>query len=100
MSMAAISGTGDFQCRRNMQLAARLHDGAGILSPVGFVEISSQEKTGVIGQEWINPDGMFSGQVVKEYLISHRQQQALGAVTAFDLRFVADTGLPFVPAGR
>lgn len=72
--MPAVSRTRDFEGRRNMQFAAGLHDGAGVFASVRLVEISSQEKAGVIGQEWVNPDGMFSGQVVKEYLISHRQQ--------------------------
>ena len=68
--------------------------------PVGFVKIGCQEIAAVIGQQWIDTDGLFSGQMVVDHLIGNRQQQAMAAIAAFDARLVAEAWLPLVAAGR
>ncbi len=48
--MRAIPGPRDFQCRRNTQFFAGLHEGSRVVTPVGLVKIDSQKIAGIILQ--------------------------------------------------
>ena len=63
-SVRAIPGAGNLQGNGHAQLVARLHEGAGILSPLGFVEIDGEEMAGVILQQRIDADRVLAGQMV------------------------------------
>ena len=62
--MGTFAGAGYFHCCRYTQLVTRLHEGAGILPPLGLVEIDGQEMAAIVLQQWIHADGMPARQMV------------------------------------
>ena len=48
--MSAVAKAGNFQRRRNAEFPAGLHEGLGILPPVGLIEVSRQEIAAVFAQ--------------------------------------------------
>ena len=98
--VSTVAGAGNLQRCRNAEFPAGLHESLGILPPVGLIEVSREKIAAVIAQERVDADGLFSGQMVVDHLIGHRQQLALVAVTAFHPGLVADAGLPLVTANR
>ncbi len=65
-----------------------------------LVEVDSQEAAAVVFEQRIHTDGVLAGQMVVDRRIGQRDQQAVGAVTAFDARLLAHPSKPFIGTGR
>jgi len=98
--MSAVAGAGNLQCRRDAEFPTGLHEGLGILPPVGLIEIGREKIAAVVAQERIDADSLLPSQMVIDHLIGHRQQLSLVAIAAFHPGFMADAGFPLIAAGR
>lgn len=94
--MRSIAGSGNFQCRRNTEFLAGLHVGLRIITPVSFIKVHSKEIAGIVLEQWIDANRMFTGQVTVDHLIGKRACQTLVAIATLDTWLLADTDSPFV----
>src|SRR5262249_38200389 len=74
--MAAVTGSRSLQIRWYAVLLARSNERQRILLPGGFVEVSSEKPTGLIGEQRINTDGLSSFKVQPNHVISQWIQSA------------------------
>jgi hypothetical protein len=77
-----------------------LHEGAGVVSPFGFVEIDSEEMASIVLQQGIDTDRVLTGQMVEDDRVGQRNQHSIATVPALDARLFADTCTPLVGTGR
>lgn len=98
--MRSLARTGDFQSDGHAQLLARLRESSHVRPPLSLVEVDGKEMAGIIGQQWIDPDGVFAGKVGKNDFVGHWNQQTVAAVTTLDAWFFAYPGAPLVAASR
>ena len=59
-----FAGARNLEGNGHAKFATRLHEGAGVLSPLGFVEIDGEEIAGVVLQQGIDTDRVLTGQMV------------------------------------
>lgn len=64
------------------------------------VEVSGEKPACIVRQHGINADGVPSSQMPLDYLVTHGKKGLIGADTALDTRFPADSRPPFIRAGR
>ena len=55
--------------------------------------------TAIIEKEWIDTDGLFAGQVLKNRRIGQCNERTLIALRAFDAGLLANSRHPFVGTG-
>ena len=88
--MCAFTGTRYFNGRRDVHITTRVYEGRDIFMPFSLVKIDSQEIATVIWQKRINANRMSTRQMIVNYLIRKRQQNAVCTVAALHLRLETD----------
>ena len=83
-----------------LALAEALAEGRHVFPPGVLVEIYGEEPTGLVGQEWVDPDHVPALQVIGDGTVGERGVGLVGAFAALDLPHVADARLPEVRADR
>ena len=77
-----IAGARNLEGNGHVKFATRLHEGAGVLSPFGFVEIDGEEMASVVLQQGIDADRVLTGQMV----VDDRSPTAESAVGCYSHR--------------
>ena len=100
--MRSSAGARAFDSGWKIQAPAGLEKSRNIVAPPRFVEINSEEEAGLVlqqridaGDKWLSA-GVMAGQMPANHVVGHRQEAAVGTLSALDTRFLADTTHPFV----
>ena len=70
----SFAGARNLKRNGHAKFATRLHEGAGVLSPLAFVEIDGEKIASIVLQQGIDADRVLTGQMVVENRIRQRDQ--------------------------
>ena len=85
---------------QQLDRVAGLHERERVGAPLGAIKVDRQEAGGVVGKKRVDADGVFTGKVLVDHDVRHRQKLTMRAVAAFDARLLADNWHPLVGARR
>ena len=85
--------------RETMRLTG-LREGGHVCGPRHLVKIRGEEPTGVIGQEWVDPDNVTPLKMVEDDLVLDREEGLVRTLAALHSRLLANAPDPLVPARR
>ena len=99
-NMSTLPGTRNLQSGWDAKCFARMHEGASVVLPLGFIEIDGEKGARVIFQQGIDADRMLTEQMTVDDRTRQRRQPPVTTIPAFGARLVTHSGAPLIGAGR